>query len=384
MNRQETLECLKKLDIKVRMNKSKTGVKLNLVGENLRGADLVGADLSGADLRRANLREANLREANLRGANLGGVDLRDADLGRANLIEAKLRLAFLKETKLIEAKLIRADLREANLGWAKLTRADLREADLSGANLTETDLSEAILVGANFAMTNIHEALYRGAYNLDEAAVPGRLWLEMDRQLEQLKRNVIPSKPLWRSRDFEVDDNLCFVLMPLSNDPPYQHTQEVFHDSVKLIVESFGLSCKRADDFFRPTPIMEDIWTQMCKARLLIADCTGRNPNVFYEVGIAHTLGKPVILITQNTEDVPFDLRMIRYIKYTVTPRGIKDFEDALRQTIGDVIGRLPSNEQTLLRKQLILMANDSEIQAELQKIEQEFTLADADGLGIE
>ena len=48
----------------------------------------------------------------------------------------------------------------------------------------------------------------------------------------------------------------------------------------------------------------------------MIADCTGRNPNVFYEIGIAHTLGRDVILITQNEADVPFDLRHLRYVQY--------------------------------------------------------------------
>jgi len=47
-----------------------------------------------------------------------------------------------------------------------------------------------------------------------------------------------------------------------------------------------------------------------------LCDCTGRNPNVFYEAGIAHTLGREVILITQNEQDIPFDLRHRRYIRY--------------------------------------------------------------------
>ena len=86
---------------------------------------------------------------------------------------------------------------------------------------------------------------------------------------------------------------------------------------------------------------MGDVWTAICRSRIIIADCTGRNPNVFYEIGIAHTVGKPVILIAQNSKDVPFDLRHIRYIPYEYTPVGIKRFESVLANTIQTELDRL-------------------------------------------
>ena len=79
---------------------------------------------------------------------------------------------------------------------------------------------------------------------------------------------------------------------------------------------------------------MSDVWEAMNSARVIVADCTGRNPNVFYEIGVAHTLGRTVILITQNDSDVPFDLQAIRYIQYEYTPRGMTLFEKALAQTL--------------------------------------------------
>jgi hypothetical protein len=66
----------------------------------------------------------------------------------------------------------------------------------------------------------------------------------------------------------------------------------------------------------------------------LIADCTGRNPNVFYEIGIAHTVGRKVILISQHADDMPFDLAHIRRIAYEYTPRGMAAFEETLRKTL--------------------------------------------------
>jgi hypothetical protein len=61
---------------------------------------------------------------------------------------------------------------------------------------------------------------------------------------------------------------------------------------------------------------------------------TGKNPNVFYEVGVAHTVGKEVILVTQSMDDVPFDLRHLRCIVYEYTPRGVRALEANLQNTI--------------------------------------------------
>jgi hypothetical protein len=73
-------------------------------------------------------------------------------------------------------------------------------------------------------------------------------------------------------------------------------------------------------------------------ARLIVADCTDRNPNVFYEIGLAHTIGKPTILLTQKSEDVPFDLRHWRHIAYQLTPRGMKEFETKFKETVQTVL----------------------------------------------
>ena len=82
---------------------------------------------------------------------------------------------------------------------------------------------------------------------------------------------------------------------------------------------------------------MDEVWQTIYESKIIIADCSGKNPNVFYEIGIAHTIGKPVILITNNRSDIPFDLSHIRYIVYDFTPRGMKEFEKALRITINEI-----------------------------------------------
>jgi hypothetical protein len=94
------------------------------------------------------------------------------------------------------------------------------------------------------------------------------------------------------------------------------------------------LSLARADDFYTNHAIMQDVWSAIYYARIIIADCTGKNPNVFYEIGIAHTLGRQTVLISQEIGDIPFDVRHIRSIVYEYTPRGMKEFEKKLEDTL--------------------------------------------------
>jgi hypothetical protein len=120
-----------------------------------------------------------------------------------------------------------------------------------------------------------------------------------------------------------------FVLMSFKPE-----LRPVYEDHILNVTNSLKLVAKRADDFFGAHHIMSDVWEAINAARVIIADCTGRNPNVFYEIGVAHTLGRTVILITQNGTDVPFDLQAIRYIQYEYTPRGMSVFEKSLAQTL--------------------------------------------------
>jgi hypothetical protein len=70
----------------------------------------------------------------------------------------------------------------------------------------------------------------------------------------------------------------------------------IYVTHISRVVQKLGLTVGRADDFFTAHFVMADVWTAVYRSRVVIADCTGRNPNVFYEIGMAHTVGKPVIL----------------------------------------------------------------------------------------
>lgn len=110
--------------------------------------------------------------------------------------------------------------------------------------------------------------------------------------------------------------------------------QDAYRDHVVPAVEECGFRVYRADDIFGHKEVIRDIWLAIGRARLIIADVTGRNPNVFYELGMAHAIGKDVIILTRRREDIPFDVTHLRYIKYEYTPRGVLKLGQALTGTI--------------------------------------------------
>lgn len=133
--------------------------------------------------------------------------------------------------------------------------------------------------------------------------------------------NLIQVAPIFGPAEYEIDPRLAFVLMPFKDE-----LTEIYNTLVKPTVEKeeFGLVCKRADDIKSNRAIIQDIWKSICEARIIIADLTGINPNVMYELGVAHTLGKETIIIYRKDEDIkfPFDLAHIRRIEYQNTPVG--------------------------------------------------------------
>ena len=94
------------------------------------------------------------------------------------------------------------------------------------------------------------------------------------------------------------------------------------YDEAKAELEALGYQCNRADDIWNNQHILDDIIELIKTAAVVVCDLSNRNPNVFYETGIAHTLGKEVILLTQSDNDFPFDLRSIRYIRYLNNNQG--------------------------------------------------------------
>lgn len=106
-----------------------------------------------------------------------------------------------------------------------------------------------------------------------------------------------------------VDQNQLSAMMPFAGFGPV-------YEAIQNAAQACGMTCNRADDIWENHAIIQDVIDLIDRSAIVVCDCTNKNANVFYEIGVAHALGKEVILITQNAEDVPFDLRHLRYIRY--------------------------------------------------------------------
>lgn len=84
---------------------------------------------------------------------------------------------------------------------------------------------------------------------------------------------------------------------------------DLYQLGVKAACEQAGAHCERVDEQLFDENILQRVYNQISKADLIVAEMTGKNPNVFYEVGYAHALGKRAILLTRTSEDIPFDLK---------------------------------------------------------------------------
>ena len=120
-----------------------------------------------------------------------------------------------------------------------------------------------------------------------------------------------------------------FVAMPFS-----APLKVVYSGPIKVACKRLKLSVERGDDIFSASDIVSDIWEAIYNAGAMVADCTDRNPNVFYEIGMADTLGTPVILISQSDDDIPFDVTHVRYIRYDNTVSGLRKLESVLHKTL--------------------------------------------------
>ena len=128
-----------------------------------------------------------------------------------------------------------------------------------------------------------------------------------------------------------IEPTLVSAMMPFH--PGFDRVYE----ALQGLAVAVGFRCRRADDIWENPAVMQDVVSLIDRSRVVIADCTGRNPNVFYEIGIAHTLGREVILITQNETDIPFDLRHLRYLQYLNNGEGLAVLVERLRPRLADL-----------------------------------------------
>lgn len=150
-----------------------------------------------------------------------------------------------------------------------------------------------------------------------------------------LLRNMPPRRQ--RPKVFQLSDPENIEPSLVSAMMPFHPSFDAVYATLKRTAESVGLRCRRADDIWENPAIIQDVVSLIDRSSVVICDCTDRNPNVFYEIGIAHTLGREVILITQSNADIPFDLRHLRYVRYLNNGEGLTALGEQLKPRLADL-----------------------------------------------
>jgi hypothetical protein len=122
----------------------------------------------------------------------------------------------------------------------------------------------------------------------------------------------------------------AFIIMPFT-----EVSDEVYNFLFKPPLLELGYEIRRADNFFDTMKVMTEIYTAIKQSTIILCDVSGRHPNVFYELGLAHAIGKPTIVVTDDIKTVPFDLRGFNVLVYNISSEiSVSDFKISLKEVI--------------------------------------------------
>jgi hypothetical protein len=148
--------------------------------------------------------------------------------------------------------------------------------------------------------------------------------------------SIICRPEVFRRPEKGIDEEQVAVMMPFAAE------FRPIYDAIRRACARVGLRAVRADDIWEETTFVQDIFGIIYCSRVTIVDYSNKNPNVMYETGIAHTLGRQVVPITQTIEHVPSDLRHHRALFYLPNTEGLEGLENALALRLGTITGREP------------------------------------------
>lgn len=147
-------------------------------------------------------------------------------------------------------------------------------------------------------------------------------------------KNTIPNFQFYTNlgiviENIKVKENTAFCLMPFND-----RYQTIYH-AIFYSCQAANYSCTRSDDVYNPGNLLRQIVNMMLESSIIIALLDGQNPNVFYEIGIAHSIGKTVLLLAnkKNKDEIPFDLKSDRLLLYSNT----SDLHEKLYETLKNI-----------------------------------------------
>lgn len=200
--------------------------------------------------------------------------------------------------------------------------AEAAAAEMEEAQTLETTVRQALAIAEDDL-----EALVRRALEVHQAQQMAMQPDTPDPAEGQLVRPIF-GPPSMQSQ-FRSD---VFMIMPFRAE-----YDSVYRNIIQPVTAELNLTIKRGDDFSSIAgSIIQEVWAAINACRLVIVETTEVNANVYYELGIAHTLGKPAVLLTQkdSVEDRPFDIRHLRFIRYDNTIAGGDKLREDLRRSI--------------------------------------------------
>ena len=113
----------------------------------------------------------------------------------------------------------------------------------------------------------------------------------------------------------------------------------LYSEVIKPVCKEYGFEAYRADDVYRPGIILQDVISGLKESDMIIAEISPTNPNVFYELGYAHAIEKPTVLLARRGGELPFDISGYRVIFYDDTIGGKSAVEKDLKNHLSNIIG---------------------------------------------
>lgn len=164
----------------------------------------------------------------------------------------------------------------------------------------------------------------------------------------------------------------CFLICPIGDDESdvRKHSDQVLRHIVKPVLGPKGYSIVRADEMPRPGVITTQIMEAIFESNLVIADLTGRNPNVYYELALRHASRKPYIQLTARDEPIPFDLAGIRTIRFNLSdPDDIEVAKITLARQVEEIEGGYtPDSPVSMALSESLFQGNENAISVFLEK----------------
>ncbi|MEM1156950.1 MAG: Clp protease N-terminal domain-containing protein [Verrucomicrobiota bacterium] len=181
-------------------------------------------------------------------------------------------------------------------------------SDLTGLKIENTDdIDQALESNAGIALQEVSQLIPR---------------------FEKLQ-----TESVLHGHDIHIEFGTGFVLMP--------HTDEfrgIFNQAIKPAMEENGIVVKKAEDIYEPGSILAQVWEQIRRSEIIIADLSGKNANVIFELGLCYGIQRCPILLVRDPNELPFNLRNLRYIQYSDKAQGAADLKQTLTASIGEFL----------------------------------------------